>query len=992
MTVPVIFKINTDIPNNPNDNDAFQVVARVNEYENRFQQTTGVISKILFFIHPLRIFDLYNYLLFFHLIFKEPIAYNVMWLLSFVFGAYSCYLLVNYLVKSKLSAFISGLVYAFSPFHFAHANRGHYGATHIEFIPLFILFLLKFIKKPNLTNLILLGFFFGFLVGGEPHYAAFILIFLIILFVYLLTHKETKLLIINKTFLKYAIVTGIICIGFLSVFYLPLLKVNYSENNYLKPPLSQVIKHSSDALGVITPSREHLLFGKIFEGISSSFTDTSPYIGFTILFFVIIAIIYKRKNLFFWILIALIFYIFSLGPFLHLNGLIKPLIPMPYTLLYNYFPWFDNIRTVERMNVIFVLAIAILAGCGIKTFIARYRDRYKFPVISIITFFVLFEYLIIPIDTNAIEMPRFYKEIASKKEKFAILQIPGSTNYAFASKALYYKSIHAKEVIDGIDFARKIPGRWDFQYKTPVINSLLYSLPQHGQERGDIIKHPYKEISDSVLNYYDIKYILLDKNYIGDKWDKINVRKFKKIINFIDSNIKNTKISDDSEAVIYEIEKRKPSSCFITLGENWSKSFKKRKKFWRWMENNSTIKIINPTKEDKIIELNLTVKSDQNNYRRLEVLRDNDLVGNFIIGPSELVLKLFLKDLKPGDNIVEFKIYDEYNNLIEVDKDTNNFENKENKEDGSEILKKDNNNTIAFYEISYRNIDNIIVPEIINKITQSREEFNIVSVPVISIYTDNNDQLEKYSINGKNLINLNDFETKNQGIVDIKNEKYYTQLPLFKELLFKDKKSSKLIYAAHDIINPDSYIKSINAALSYKNVKYVVFYKEFLMSDFIETIKDNFSKNSALREFYNDSTYLIYEFNNVNNDNLIVYLDGDWGKRIKLDKKSNLYAKNIASGSKIKIINTSNIESNIQVSFKARTCKKDEAQFIKTYFNNNLVKSDVIANKNHKYKLDLLAKPGENEILFELSNKKEETLDIKDFCLAQISNLNIVHK
>ena len=81
-----------------------------------------------------------------------------------------------------------------------------------------------------------------------------------------------------------------------------------------------------------------------------------------------------------------------------------------------------------------------------------------------------------------------------------------------------------------------------------------------------------------------------------------------------------------------------------------------------------TLKITNPDIIEKKIEVSLNVETEED-FRRLEIYHNKNLRGNFIIGKTQSIIKLFLDKVKPGENLIEFRIYDEYDNIVNVNKE-----------------------------------------------------------------------------------------------------------------------------------------------------------------------------------------------------------------------------------------------------------------------------------------------------------------------------------
>jgi len=75
-------------------------------------------------------------------IFGLTVAYNFVVVFSFVVGGYGTYLLVYRLGAGRLAAFVAGLVFTFSPYHFAHL-LGHMQLISLEWLPFYVLFTIK---------------------------------------------------------------------------------------------------------------------------------------------------------------------------------------------------------------------------------------------------------------------------------------------------------------------------------------------------------------------------------------------------------------------------------------------------------------------------------------------------------------------------------------------------------------------------------------------------------------------------------------------------------------------------------------------------------------------------------------------------------------------------------------------------------------------------------------------------------------------------------
>ena len=98
------------------------------------------------------------------------LAYNIILILSFILSAYGMFLLINYYLENKYSAFIGGVIFAFCTIRFAHI--GHLQFLTVQWLPFALLYLDKFLHKGNYKYLILL-FIFSVLQVLSSWYLAF---------------------------------------------------------------------------------------------------------------------------------------------------------------------------------------------------------------------------------------------------------------------------------------------------------------------------------------------------------------------------------------------------------------------------------------------------------------------------------------------------------------------------------------------------------------------------------------------------------------------------------------------------------------------------------------------------------------------------------------------------------------------------------------------------------------------------------------------------
>ena len=82
--------------------------------------------------------------------------YNLIALFSFVASGTAMYYLAKYLISNRLAAFVSGVIFTFCPYHFAH-GLGHLQLMSMQWLPVYILFLIKILDQGRARHAVLAG-------------------------------------------------------------------------------------------------------------------------------------------------------------------------------------------------------------------------------------------------------------------------------------------------------------------------------------------------------------------------------------------------------------------------------------------------------------------------------------------------------------------------------------------------------------------------------------------------------------------------------------------------------------------------------------------------------------------------------------------------------------------------------------------------------------------------------------------------------------------
>lgn len=655
LTYPVLFKIKTDIPGT--GADSFQWM-RILWYTKVPIQEADLAAfthdHLLFYpngIESMPFSSAFNQMLY---VLMSPflelhVIYTILWLLTFIIGAIGAYLLVKYLTDNKYAAFLAGLVFAFSPYHF---SRGLYffGAATVQWIPFCALYLMKTVKEEGIKNPILAGIFFILVTMSDLQYLVFMGIFagLVFLYDFYLTFRAEKnfTLLVKKIAKNYFIFGGIAFLGVLPLTINEIL-IALSNQNFLKPSMAEIPKLSNDLMSFFLPSHLHPLFGQftldLYSNIPSWPAERVNFIGYTVLGLSALAFLKskRRPDIKFWLISAFFFTIISLGPILHFNGAFSFTnfnleIPLPYEILYNTVPFLKNCRTVGRFFVIATLGYSVLAGYGFSELLKYKPDRKKL-IFTIVGFLLIFEYLSIPYPTAQVNVPDFYYEISDDTDNYAMLEIPQDSNAGYMDfQYLYYQTVHNKSLVGGYA-ARYPPNINKFQSETPLIKELKY----YSLQTEDILQQDITDIGTSVLNTYNIRYVIIHKNQLSSE-------QLEFVNNLLEETLKTEpKLYAEDGLIVYRVpdETIRP---FMLLGDGWN-----LKENWdgtstRLISNNATLSIYSGDTEDAILKFQAC---SLHSPKTLEVYNGKTLQSKQNISTNLSTVNIPIT-LKKGKNVI----------------------------------------------------------------------------------------------------------------------------------------------------------------------------------------------------------------------------------------------------------------------------------------------------------------------------------------------------
>jgi hypothetical protein len=563
MTYPLVLQLTTAIPGD--GFDGWQ------NYWNLWWVKTAVLD-----LHQSPYFTTYlyyptGYSLLFHtlnifnsllslpiqLCFGLTASYNFVVLFSFVLGGYGTYLLALYGIgggrraRDHLVAFLAGAVFTFSPFHFAHL-LGHMQVISLEWLPFYVLTLVKSLSSERMRPASHVGLPVVFLVLTalcDWYFVLYLLIFTALYLGYRAWADRRPRPLVLKTGLILG-VGGIV----LSPLSVTMVWEALQDPNHLLSPFEATVRLSADLLAYFTPNEFHPLWGEAAASLSEAFTSSTSermvFAGYIPLALAGYALWTRRRVGAFWAISCLIFFVLSLGPYLHIAGR-EVSLPLPYLALYRLLPFFRLARSVSRFDVMVMLSLAPLVALGLQRLLASLPATQARVLALVATALVCFEFLPAPYPMAEVYVPSFYHRLATEEEVYAILELPMNWD---RPAHLLYQTVHHKPLIAG--YVTR-PNPLSLVERVPVLQHFRFLGP-------DIIAQDPGEVAPEVFDYLDVKYAILHGYMLPPGRERETV--FGLVEEVFGDQLP---AYQDGQIIVYRVGGQEPRTPLLVLGPDW---------------------------------------------------------------------------------------------------------------------------------------------------------------------------------------------------------------------------------------------------------------------------------------------------------------------------------------------------------------------------------------------------------------------------------------
>lgn len=398
------------------------------------------------------------------LLLKQPIVVvNFTVISSIVFVGISLYALVYYLTRNVFVSIFSGMMVIFSPAFLSFYV--HIQMFAIEFVPLSVLFYLIFLSSQR-TRYLILSLIFFLLQTYNNFIAGYFILFsyaLFSIFFYLNEKKVARSLLTKKHILAFIVSLLLI---------LPIMQPYFavSKNFHYVRDIRDTIHFAlqpedflySSQFSRIAPFLNNLPINK--QSQNDEFKPGFPGITFSILI-IITAIIglRKRKKIAYvgsFFALAVIGFVLSLGPFLHLGRVTihHPFpIPLPYALFYYILPGFQGFRNSARWEMLFLISMAIVCAMVLNFIFKKCAMRWQIVLYTFLTISCIAEFAF-PMMFKAVpttrNFPKYEYWLATTLKDTTIIELPlyNWNMFPYANIEfwrMYYSTLHFRKTVNG---------------------------------------------------------------------------------------------------------------------------------------------------------------------------------------------------------------------------------------------------------------------------------------------------------------------------------------------------------------------------------------------------------------------------------------------------------------------------------------------------------------------------------------------------------------
>lgn len=459
---------------------------------------------------------------------------NLMLLGSMVACSLAAFLLISQESGSTAGAFVGSLIFTYAAYHFANLQAGHPGTFSNWAVPLFLLFLLRWLREDRFRDAALAGLFLGIQGLLDPNQMS-MAVFLGALALPLCCWRELRSIVdseAGQAANKRSQLLGFVrrwfmgmgtlaCVG--SVVISPLLIPQWdwlSRGFIAGTPLVGAVMFSPDLLAFVSPPWWHPVLGRVGESLASQFqfhdTPKVVYLGFTATLLALIGCAVGRRPIVRrWAGVAVLFALLSLGPILIAGGRSQFLldglgftVPLPF-VAYHMLPLIGGVLVPAYFTSFVALSLGVLAAFALGVASTRLAPPVSAGLGCLLAALVLFEAWPGSLRTEpALKINPVYTELAKEPDKKAVLEEPLGWQTELGGygtmdpRSLYFATVHEKPIVQGY-ISRGPNELFNFYLRQPELAVLVSPDLEPTPESRDVDR------TLAALRAMDVGYVII---------------------------------------------------------------------------------------------------------------------------------------------------------------------------------------------------------------------------------------------------------------------------------------------------------------------------------------------------------------------------------------------------------------------------------------------------------------------------------------------------
>jgi hypothetical protein len=388
--------------------------------------------------------------------FLTPVgAYDVTVLLGFVLAALAMHLLASELTPSWTACVVAGLVFSFSTYHLARA-LGHLGLATVAVLPLCAWGLVVLLRRPSRRTAVWAGAGAGLVPWAAVNYVAYFLVPFALLLAAggLLADRRWFTSRRNLALLGLAACVGLV-VAAPSLADYPLLRADDLAAVGAQTSRWELRIYSANLVALVLPDPSSPVLGERFAGLYPPIPgvpERSAFLGVPglLLAAAAVALRWRQRSTLAWLAVGIAGTALALGPGLRLGA--RYIVPLPfYDLLYRWRP-LDQFAAPDRLVVLPLTAVAVLAAVGVTALLSRLPERRRWRVAASGAVLGLVAAGLAPsllfgygLTALPVQVPELYRVLAAAPDDGLVLELPPATG-----SAQYFQTVSHKRLAAGI--------------------------------------------------------------------------------------------------------------------------------------------------------------------------------------------------------------------------------------------------------------------------------------------------------------------------------------------------------------------------------------------------------------------------------------------------------------------------------------------------------------------------------------------------------------